>query len=237
VAELDQAAELATEAIDVAAVVVRNHINWMWGGGMVGLGIGLGAGYLIANRLLETKYEKISEQEIDQMREHFRERMVARERKPDLSDLNKRIVDAGYAGPGDPNVSKPPDEIRNVFESKKDSMDGWDQEAETASREHREIYVIHQDEYGDTNHEKATLSYFEGDDVLCDGHDRVIDNQTGLVGDECLDRFGHGSGDRNIVYIRNERLNIDLEVIRSEKTYAEEVHGFKHEDSRRRSKR
>jgi hypothetical protein len=184
------------------------------------------------------------------MREHFRQRLVVRDSKPDLSDLNKKISDLEYKeyarehireqpeppAPGEPNVQAP--EVHNVFESVKDPITGWNYEVEVESRKNRDVYVIHQDEFGGMDHfEKVTLSYFGGDDVLCDVKDQIVDNQSNLVGD-ALDKFGHGSGDKNVVYVRNERMKIDLEVVKSEKTYAEEVHGFKHEyPSRRRTPR
>lgn len=247
-AELDQAAELATEAVGEAVSVARNHITWMWGGWCVGTAMGAATGYLIARGRLETKYEKLAENEIDQMREHFRQRLVVRDTKPDLEGLTSRLEDLGYyrksekesAGsppapspPGVPNV-QPAETSRNVFDSVKPTYDEWDWEAEKVLREAgARVFVIHQDEFGDTDNPETTLSYYEGDDVLCDENDRPIEDQHKLVGD-CLDRFGQGSGDRNVVYIRNLDLEIDLEVTKSSKTYAEEVHGFKHEDPPRR---
>jgi hypothetical protein len=61
--------------------------------------------------------------------------------------------------------------------------------------------------------------------------DEVIDpdNRDNLVGDKNLDRFGHGSNDAFIVYIRNDQLEIVYEVVLSPNSYAEEVHGFSHE--------
>ena len=48
--------------------------------------------------------------------------------------------------------------------------------------------------------------------------------------------------DPNTVYIRNPRLEVDYEVIRSEGTFAQEVHGFsgddlQHSERRRRRRR
>lgn len=240
-AELDQAAELATEAVDEAVSVARNHINWMWGGAIAGFGIGFAAGYFVSMRRLETKYDRQTKDEIDKMREHFRKRIVVREDKPELSDLNQRVAELGYRDtkppvpvrePGGLNTGEADREVRNVFQlddTSKSAEEGWDYTIEMEDRKGKEIYIIHQDEYGADDNEEITLSYYGGDDILCDASDRIIDDQGKLVAD-CLDRFGHGSGDKNTVYVRNETLGIDLEVIKSDKTYAEEVHGFKHED-------
>lgn len=247
----------AEEVVEVAKEhVARNHVTWMWGGFAVGAALGAGGGFYAARRYLEPKYKKISEDEISEMREHYRKRMIVREEKPDLNDLHKRVEDLGYnrgekgpivkpsvpvdpPPPGTPNmpVSGTPDPLsevrKNVFDAAKDASEGWDYEVEKAVRKEGGTYVIHQDEFGETDNNEVTLSYYAGDDVLCDANDRIVDNQDRLVGD-CLDKFGHGSGDRNVVYIRNEALAVDLEVIKSDKTYAEEVHGFKHEDPPRK---
>ena len=245
-AELSDAAELASEAVEEVVNVARNHIAWMWGGLLSGLAIGLGGGFLGTRRFLETKYEKIAEDEIEDMRDHFRQRLDARramDKKPDLKDLNEKAEELGYKdppAPGEPNVhvdtdmaKESPSEIRTVFESDTNSSEDWDYEVEKEGRAQGGIYVIHKDEYGETDNNEATLSYYGGDDILCDSNDHIIEVPERLVGD-CLDKFGHGSNDRNVVYVRNETLDVDLEVIKSEKTYAEEVHGFKHEDPPRR---
>jgi hypothetical protein len=233
----------AEDVVEVAKeTIARNHVAWMWGGWAVGLSMGLGGGVLASRRYLQTHYEKIAEDEIAQMREHYRKRWAARE-KPDLTEFNKGLGRLGYKeekepvrpeppAPGEPNVQHSPDAdsetFGNVFQSAKGSIDDWDYEVEKALRQEGGTYVIHRDEVGDTDFETTTLSYYAGDDVLCDANDRIIDNPERLVG-TCLEKFGHGSNDRNVVHVRNEALAIDLEVIKSDKTYAEEVHGLKHE--------
>jgi hypothetical protein len=60
-----------------------------------------------------------------------------------------------------------------------------------------------------------------------------------LVGDDNL-RFGYGSNDSNMVYVRNPRIEMDMEIVRSQGTYTKEVLGFddeaelKHSGRRRR---
>lgn len=98
-------------------------------------------------------------------------------------------------------------------------------------------YVISVDEFLDSNdHDKVSLTYYDGEDtqVLADERDAVITKITPLLGDDFLVRFGERSGDKNIVYIRNERLEKDIEVVLNERSYAEVVQGIKPHKSRGR---
>jgi signal recognition particle subunit SEC65 len=201
--------------------------------------IGGAAGVYFTEKRLRTKYERLAEEEIDSMREHFRARMVAKEEKPELSELGRRVEELGYrpASPPVPGVQEPPEpETKNIFEETA-VEDTWDMEAEKASRSPKAPYVIHIDERHETSYSEATLTYYVGDDVLCDEKDKIIEDQDLVVGLENLDKFGHGSGDANIVYIRNDDLAIELEVIKSERTYAEDVHGMTHSDAPMRRRR
>lgn len=203
-------------------------------------------GYYVAYKRLQKQYAERADAEIAEMREHFRAKLVVRESKPDLTDLSRKVQELGYtpddekdvnevAPPGEVNTPAVPEEVRNVFAENSPARDKWDFEVERALRNGNQIYVIHLDERHERDDfDEVTLTYYQGDDVLCDQHDKPVDDHDMVVGLENLDKFGHGSGDPNIVYIRNEALSIDVEVVKSEKTYAEEVHGFKHEDTPRR---
>lgn len=112
---------------------------------------------------------------------------------------------------------------------------GWNYEEELKNRNPTEPYVIHQDEHRegpgeDEDYDKVHLTYFEGDDILSDDRDQVVDERDKIVGVANLSKFGHGSGDPNIVYIRNDQLACDIEVVRSTGKYATEVHGFQDDE-------
>ena len=105
-------------------------------------------------------------------------------------------------------------------------------------------YVIHKDEYfnNERDYEQITLTYFEGDDVLSDSNDTPIDDQDAMVCLGNLGKFGHGSGDPNVVYVRNVELELEIEIVHSDGLYSEEVHGIpddelKHSDRRKRRQR
>lgn len=236
-------AELTEEEVEAVAEALPTVIEGLskLQAGFIALGTAIAGGiggYFVAEKRLRTKYEKLAEEEIDAMREHFRARLVAKEVKPELSDLGKKVEDLGYRAPEgrdplnstqDPAapIAVPPS--RNIFEEAEAEI-SWDQEAELAGRDTKSPYVIHVDERHERNYTESTLTYYSGDDVLCDEQDKVIADQDLVVGLQNLDRFGHGSNDPNIVYIRNDDLGIEVEVVRSERTYAEDVHGMTHSD-------
>lgn len=123
---------------------------------------------------------------------------------------------------------------QNVFLQQATS-DEWNQEAEEARRSEEAPYVISHDEFMENTfeHGQNTLTYYKADDVLADERDQAIEEVESTVGVRNLTRFGHGSRDSNIVYIRNERLELDFEVTLNQGSYAEEVMGFQHSENPR----
>jgi hypothetical protein len=222
----DEALEVAEVSRSLSGREVRLVLICL-GSGMI---VGGAMGAFFMERRLRTRYEKIAEEEIDSMREHFRSRLVAKETKPDLSDLGKKVERLGYVPqPEIKNPEQVAEETYNIFKDA-EIVDDWDMEHEKASRTPRMPYVIHVDERHESGYTESTLTYYAGDDVLCDERDKIIEDQDLVVGVMNLDRFGHGSGDPNIVYIRNDDLAIEVEVVKSDRTFAEDVHGITHSD-------
>lgn len=248
-AELVEAAEavesivepVVSEVIKTAHMIDRRLAFAAFAMSTVG---GVMIGYGTAGLRLRTKYQKIADREIEQMREHFILKSKAQEPKPELETI---VSELGYTAPPVVMPNAPGDNTKavghiqygthkqeveettvvNVFE------DVWDYAIETRSRNPAQPYIIHRDEFmsGQENYEQTTLTYFMGDDVLCDGRDTPIDDRDSMIGDDHLERFGHGSGDPNVLYVRNETLDTDFEIVRSTGKYAQEVHGFSDDDS------
>jgi hypothetical protein len=117
------------------------------------------------------------------------------------------------------------------FESPRDDEDEEDYEYEQRRYEpnsSEKPYVISIDEYSEenTHYDKITLYFYEDDEVLTEDDEEAIDDPNALVGDYALNCFGENSGDPEVVYVRNERLQIDYEVIRLSKSYQETVLGI-----------
>lgn len=260
-------AEVAETAIDKAADVAEivseesSHIAEATRGvnprdvGLLfgGLGIGLVGGFIIGglvmNKKMSLKYEAIADEEISLMREHYNNKLVAlesREEKKTLGELSEKLE---YATEGDGKVAyhkvgTEPEKTKNVFADPPIVDVEVEEDVYKMERDPEVPYIIHKEEFDATpdGYDQYTLTYFEGDDVLSDERDKVIEDQDNTVGLENLNRFGQGSGDPNIVYVRNEKLKVDIEVVHSDGKFAQEVHGFEdsdlqHSSMRRRSPR
>lgn len=96
-------------------------------------------------------------------------------------------------------------------------------------RDPSEPYLITVDEFMDDNPEfdKQNVTYFEGDDSLCDERDMLIPDIDENVGRKNLENFGLYSRDSEIVYVRNERISVDFEIAYDPRTYVEAIAGFK----------
>jgi len=131
-------------------------------------------------------------------------KIVKSEYRPEDDPEEEVAIEAEY-GEDDGTVTS------NVFETKVD---------------HEKPYLISQEEFmeneGGLN--EATLTFYEKDHILADERDDVIENFDLVVGERNI-QFGVGSSDKNTVHIRNEKLGMVFEVLRSENSYAQDVLG------------
>lgn len=129
---------------------------------------------------------------------------------------------------------------RNVFTDAK-LPEPFDYDQELLRRDPDRPYLITDEEFNEAgpDYEQVSFTYYEGDGVLANVQDQTIDDIENTVGADNLMRFGDGSGDENIVYIRNVKLEMDIELSRSTGKYSVEVAGLedsaelRHGDDRR----
>jgi hypothetical protein len=247
----EQIEEVAERIDDVAEVTRRltgREASFFFAGAGLGIAGGFAAGYFIVGKRLKTKYSELAEEEISQMRKHYRNKVAAldsqiQNRRP----LEELVVERGYAETGkrvytDEEVAAIEQSMANahpdsgeeaqeavveivseqttvnVFESNEE----WDYEAEVSTRRSDVPYIIHIDEFLENpkEHEQVTFTYYETDDVLVDVRDQPVD-QDETVGVKNIGRWGHGSKDPNVVYVRNEELSLDFEICRDPGSWSE----------------
>lgn len=264
--------EVVSDQVGEVAEVTRRITGREFGFFLAGTGIGVAAGfavgYFVMGKRLETKYQKIADDEIEQMRDHYQRLNLALrgevERRRPLEEL---IVEKGYAPPGEgservfteeeqdaideANAKIPSDEEEEVETVQVETtsqvtehvftgtaVDGqWDYAVETKDRRPNVPYIIHVDEFrqNDLSHEQVTYTYYEEDDILADAlANATIDDMDAVVGLGNLGRWGHGSNDPNITYVRNEELRIDFEIIRDRGSFHGSRSHIRHSAERRR---
>lgn len=258
----DVAEKVSQESAQVAEVTRRlnaTHAGFLVGGLGIGLAAGFAAGYFLQKKVLQLKYEKIADREISSMKEHYDRKSKALNLTAEKKTLDEVSEELGYATEGEGKVpyykvgseldkdeAKPDQSPQNVFEIPQEPVvdPTWDYAVENRARRPDVPYTIHKDEYkeGAMGYDKWSLTYFEGDDVLCNEKDEVLEEQDEIIGLGNLSRFGQGSGDPNIVYVRNEEKKLDIEIVHTDRKYAVEVHGFaddeiRHSSMKRRSPR
>lgn len=113
---------------------------------------------------------------------------------------------------------------QNVYTDAAVIREPFDYEAELKRRDPSFPYLITEDEFNEAGPDYAQVqwTYYEGDGVLTNGRDEVIENIQAAVGD-CAMRFGDGCEDENLVHVRNIQLELDIELARSRGKYSDEV--------------
>jgi len=145
---------------------------------------------------------------------------------PDVATTWNEIVTSKDlpTGDGREKIQEPVAERHNVFE------DQWDVAEEMANRSPDAPYVIHANEFfnREKGYQQTQLEWYEGDKILSDENNVPIYDPERVVGRL---EFGRGSGDPNVVYIRNERLNAEYEITKNEGSYTFEVLGVEAEEA------
>lgn len=205
------------------------NLSWAFGGLITGGTLG----YLIAKKVMSDKYESIIDIEIAAVKDHYAKEQEKRDKlrmegdyaTPESAAQKLGVMVDEYG----PDNSQ--DEViaqDAIITQQFDDMP----DISALDRSDDVPFVITFDEYNDDisgSYDKVTLTYYEEDLVLADDNDAPVDDQEGLVGDDSLERFGQWSKDPNIVYVRNEDITTDFEIIRKHGSYAEIVHGIRPE--------
>ena len=221
----------------------------------VSLVVGGAAGFLIAQRRLQTVYDTILAEEIAATKDFYSRlhktefdtpeaaakffgldtvNVVEEDGEEELLEVVRQYRsrdDITLKTEVDPEVM---DSLQNIFT---DHGDNWDLEKQHRTED--EPYILHVEEFmqNDGDHNQVELTYYEGDGILADERDEHMTNTEKFIGDGQLLKFGYQSEDPNIVYIRNELLEMDFCIKRNTGSYVKEVLGFADKPTRVRKTR
>lgn len=175
---------------------------------------GAALGSLVTWRIFKSRYEIVDEdydeepddpvEGDDRNKSESTETKIDYNKKPPLKDYVKMVENYGY---------KPKTHMEEV-------------EEELANGEHGdedvyEPFIIRPEEYGELHaYETLSLNYY-ADGVLTDDLDNPIEDVESLVPADFADHFGEY--DDNAVFVRNDNLECDYEILRDLRKFTDVV--------------
>ena len=192
--------------------------------GLCIFGAGVIAGAFVAARAVKEKYQQEAEEEIAEMREYYRELKKESTKVETAEDDTKE-----ESKEESKEDFKPIEELAEAEEIIKDR--GYinythynDTDIKENNKEEQvdenEIYIIDPEEYGGENgeYDTASLTYFK-DGVLTDEVDEIVAYNI-IGGEENLQPF-KDHPDCNAVYVRDDNIMVDYEILRDPYQYDE----------------
>lgn len=202
-------------------------------------------GSVVTWKLVKTKYERIAQEEIDSVKKEYASLMKSMRDKlknstvhPDESTETDENADDDYPDDDDRDLTPHEQEMVEYYkliskycnnnnekvaeednENNEEGGNGDEDENDLGFPYINEPYVISADDFNSSppGFNAQTLDYF-ADGVLADDWGIVLDIEE-TIGEDALSHFGDEQDD--IVYVRNERNEIDYEVTRDPRTYDE----------------
>lgn len=193
-----------------------------------------GAGLAIGFFTIKKKCEARADKEIASVKDSFQKHLEEMSKEGKLKEVpptrrgaSKKKKEEKKANTSDiRSVPLPNDPIAEDYKDYsapyRSTASGSKPKQSTKERQKKlEPYVISPDDYMSSEYTAKTLVYY-ADHVLADSDDDTrIDNPTMVVGRDALTSFGRYEDDS--VYVRDDNLKIDYEIMRSEKDYADVV--------------
>lgn len=163
------------------------------------------------------RYELIAQEEIDSVKEAFAKKMPSK--TVEDKEEPKTAVDISRETDSLSKYARVLEKSRYTHYSKNEEFEAPADSMDISEREKAVPYVIPPENFGEfENYDCVSFTYYADNVLADDGEERVTDIE-GTVGSESLNHFGEYSDDS--VYVRNDRLKIDYEILKDERTYEE----------------
>ena len=186
---------------------------------------GAAIGSLVTWKVIKTKYERLAQEEIDSVKEEFSRLSKIRKESNDRQNEDENAEAGGIEW----NDTDQDDlvEYNNITSRYRSSSDDDETDEEGDEWSEGEVpyingpYAISPDDFSSSppGYSAQPLDYF-ADGILADGWGVKLDIEE-TIGEESLEHFGEYADD--LLYVRNERKEIDYEVTKDPRTYAEAV--------------
>ena len=191
---------------------------------------GAAIGSAVTWKVVKTKYERIVQEEIDSVKETFANNFASRSDADDtvtdendndsyhqvdwseLEDLNEEDDDCDEDNKSEEDYLRDYGRLIDHYTTNDNKKGGAENMA-------KEPYVISPYDFGEIDeYHKIELTYY-ADGILEDEDYSIVNDADELIGPKALTTFGEYEDDA--VFVRNERLCTDFQILKDYRTYDE----------------
>ena len=166
--------------------------------------LGAAAGTFVSWKILKTKYEKITEKEVQSVKDVYAKKYKENQNEKEevIDDISDDMVQE--------DLSK---QYAETFQKLGygSVTSTTDSEGEKMKPKKTEPYVISPEEFDDIDDYETTTLFYYQDGVVADTSDNVVVDVDALIGEDSLTKFGEYEEDS--VFVRNDDLKTDFEIL------------------------
>ena len=180
--------------------------------------VGVAAGASVTYILIKKYFKKIADDEIDTMREYFQTK-----RAEGVDAIEEEPDDAEIKEARDEHQEDKPNIREYASLIKKENYTNYSDTATDKKKEVDDVekpYVITPEEFGELDYSTISLTYYS-DDVLTYESDELVEDVDDIVGADFAEHFGEYEDDS--VFIRNDRMKTDFEILADKRNYSDVV--------------
>lgn len=175
---------------------------------------GAAIGSAVTWKYLKDTYEQLAQEEINAVKEVY-----TRKEKNETIKVDTK-----------PNMKNNSEMMEYATKLNKEKHRDYSHGSAVEESENQEVdkpYVISPGEFGELGDEytRISLSYY-ADGILADENDEIIEDADEIVGEDFADHFGEYESDS--VFVRNDRLKCDYEILIDQCKYSEVVKSKPH---------
>jgi len=187
---------------------------------------GAAVGSVVTWQYTKKKYEQIAQEEIDSVKETF-SKLKEVKNKDNESDENNNVRTIVERAKDKPSIVEYAAKLRKQGYINYSNTDSLFEEEVDENMINDKPYVISPDEFGEfDDYDTISLTYY-ADQVLVDEDDELVEDIEETVGFESLNAFGEYEDDS--VFVRNDRLKCDYEILLDQRKYSDVIKRKPHE--------
>ena len=180
--------------------------------------IGVATGASVTYILIKNHFKKIADDEIDTMREYFQNK-----RAEEANALEEEPDEAEVKEARDEHQEDKPNIREYASLIKKENYTNYSDTTADKKKEVDDVekpYVITPEEFGELDYSTISLTYYS-DGVLTYESDELVEDVDDIVGADFAEHFGEYEDDS--VFIRNDRMKTDFEILVDKRNYSDVV--------------